>query len=122
MLFIAEVLRDRQAGQGHSQAGARRFVHLAVDQGNFRFPQVLLVDDPRSRHFTVQIVSLTSPFADSGKYRHAAVKLRDVVDQLLDEDRFADSRAAESADLASSKKGAYQVDHLDARGQHFIGS
>ena len=38
---------------------------------------------------------------------------RDVVDQLLDEDRLADARAAEQADLAAADERSDQVDDLD---------
>ena len=37
VLFVAEILGDGQAGEGDAQARARRFVHLPIDQGDFRF-------------------------------------------------------------------------------------
>src|SRR5262249_31777877 len=44
--------------------------------------------------------------------------LSDIVDQLHDDDGFADAGAAEQADLAATKVGLQQIDHLDARLEH----
>ncbi len=44
-----------------------------------------------------------------------------VVDQLLDEHRFAHARAAEQADLAPAGVGLQQIDDLDARLQNLHG-
>ena len=44
--------------------------------------------------------------------------LGDVVDQFHDDDRLADARAAERADLAALREGADEVDDLDARFEH----
>src|SRR5207342_2996688 len=40
---------------------------------------------------------------------------RDVVDQLLDEDRLAETRASEESDLPALHEGRDQVDDLEAR-------
>src|SRR3954467_13626808 len=48
------------------------------------------------------------PAAHAGEPRQAAVLLRDVVDQLLDQPRLADARAAEQADLAALDVGGQQ--------------
>jgi peptide chain release factor 1 len=45
------------------------------------------------------------------------VRLRDVVDQLHDQHRLADARAAEQADLAALRVGREQIDDLDAGGE-----
>src|SRR5215204_2867991 len=44
----------------------------------------------------------------------AAVLLREVVDQLLDDHRLTDAGAAEQADLSALRVGREQVDDLDA--------
>jgi hypothetical protein len=43
------------------------------------------------------------------------VLARDVVDQLLDQDRLAEARAAEQSDLAATNERGEQIDHLHAR-------
>ena len=69
----------------------------------------------RLGHLDVEVVALARALADAGEARHAAVRLRDVVDELHDEDRLADAGAAEEADLAALAVGGEQVDDLDAR-------
>ena len=90
-----------EAGQGDAQAGAGRFVHLAVHEGDFRRAEVVLLDDARFGHFLVEIVAFPGALADSGEHRHAAMELGDVVDQFHDDDRLAHAGAAERADLAA---------------------
>ena len=47
------------------------------------------------------------------------MRLRDVVDELHDEDGLADAGAAEQADLAAAGVGGEQVDDLDAGDEDF---
>ena len=68
-------------------------------------------------HFVIQIVAFAGALADAGEHRDAAVRLGDVVDQLLDDHGLADAGAAEQADLAAFQVGCQQVDHLDAGDQ-----
>ena len=65
-----------------------------------------------------QVVALAGALADAGEHRVAAVLLRDVVDQLLDEHGLADAGAAEQADLAAAAIRREQVDDLDAGLEH----
>ena len=65
----------------------------------------------------IEVVAFASALTDTGEHRHAAIRLRDIVDQLKHRDGLADAGAAEQADLAALRKGANQVDHLDAGGQ-----
>src|SRR5262249_59416846 len=53
--------------------------------------------------------------------REALVLLGDIADQLLDEDRLADSGTAEQADLAALGVGGEQVDDLDSSLQDLLG-
>ncbi len=46
--------------------------------------------------------------------------LRNVVDELHDDDGFADSGAAEQADLAALQEGLDEIDDLDARLEHLF--
>ena len=122
LALVAEVLGDRQAGERDAGAGARRLVHLAVDQRRLGARRRAVV---RGRvhvhlgldHLPVEVVALPGALADAGEDRVAAVHLGDVVDQLLDQHRLADPGAAEQADLAAARVGAEQVHDLDARHQ-----
>ena len=117
VLLVAEVLGDGQAGKGHAQAGAGRLVHLAIDERDFGFAQVLLVDDAGLGHFMVEIVAFAGALAHAGEDGIAAVQFGDVVDQFHDDDGLADARAAERADFAALEEGADQVNDFDAGGQ-----
>src|SRR3546814_20251260 len=64
------------------------------------------------------VVAFAGPFADAGEDGVAAMRLRDVVDQLHDRHGLADAGAAEEADLAALGVGRQQVDDLDAGDQH----
>ena len=109
--FVAEVFRHGDAGESDAQAHARRLVHLPEDErGLFEHARVL--------HLEPQIVALARAFADAGEDRVAAVLGGDVADQLLDEDGFADARAAEQSDLAAADVGRHEVDDLDAGLEH----
>ena len=106
--LVAEVLRHRQAREGDAQARARRLVHLAVDERD-------LVEHARLRHLEQEVVALARALAHAGEDGDAAVLLRDVVDELLDEDGLPDAGAAEEADLAALHVRGDEVDDLDAR-------
>ena len=119
LALVAEVLGDRQPGKADAGARARRLVHLAEDEGAFgaRRRAAMLVRvlvDARLDHLVVEVVALARALADAGEDRVAAMRLGDVVDQLLDDDRLADAGAAEQADLAAAGIGREQVDDLDA--------
>ena len=46
------------------------------------------------------------------------MRLRDVVDELLNDDRLADARAPEQPDLAALHERRDEIDDLDARLEH----
>ena len=119
--LVAEVFRDRQAGQRHAGAGARRLVHLAVDQRHLRplGGAVAQLDDAGVDHLVVQVVALAGALTHAGEHRDAAMRLGDVVDQFLDQHGLAHAGAAEQADLAALQVGRQQVHHLDAGDQDF---
>ena len=93
-LFVAEVLRHRQAGQRDAHARAGRLVHLAEHEHR-------LVDDARLLHLEPEVVALARALAHAAERRQAAVLLGEVVDQLLDDHGLAHAGAAEQADLAA---------------------
>ena len=97
-------------------AGARRLVHLAVNQrrlGALAFE----VDNAGLDHLVIEVVALAGPLADTGEHRVAAVRLGDVVDQFHDENGLADAGAAEQADLTALGVRGQQVDDLNAGDQ-----
>ena len=94
LALVAEVLRHREPRQRDTEARSRRLVHLAVDERD-------LVEHAGLGHLEQEVVPLARPLADAREHGDAAVLLRDVVDELLDEDGLPDARAAEEADLAA---------------------
>ena len=107
-----------ERAQADAQARARRLGHLSVDQRCARLARVAGDDDAALLELEPEVVPLARPFADAAEHRHAAVLERDVVDQLLDDDRLADAGAAEQADLAALQVRLDQVDDLDAGLEH----
>ncbi len=107
LALVAEVLRHRQAGEADAQARAGGLVHLPVDERD-------AVDHAGLSHLEPEVVPLAGALADAGEDRHAAVLLGDVVDQLLDQHRLAETGAAEQADLAAADERRDQVDDLDS--------
>ena len=69
---------------------------------------------PASLISCVKIVAFARTLAHAGEDGKTAVAFGDVVDQLHDDDRLADARAAERADLAALGEGTNQIDDLDA--------
>jgi peptide chain release factor 1 len=114
VLLVAEIFRHRERGERDAHTGARGLVHLAEHERHLRLREVLLVDDAGLGHFVVEVVALARTLADAREHGHAAVRLRDVVDELEDHDGLADAGAAERAGLAALDERADQVDDLDA--------
>ena len=101
------------------QTGTGRLVHLAEDHAR-------LVDHAAARgadlgmlHFQPQVVALAGPLAHAGEHGRTAVGRGDTGDQLLEDDRLAQSGAAEQSGLAAADEGRQEVDHLDARLEDF---
>ncbi len=67
----------------------------------------------------IEVVAFAGTLADAGEHRVAAVGLRDVVDQFLNQHGLADAGAAEQADLAALGVRRQQVDDLDAGDENF---
>ena len=61
-----------------------------------------------------QIISFACTFTHTGKDGESVVLLRDVVDQLHDQNRLPYTSSPEQTDLASFGVRFEQVDHLDA--------
>ena len=111
VLDVAEILCHGKACQGHTHTHARRLVHLPEDHGG-------LLNRAAFLHFIPKVVALPASLADAGKNGISAVLQRHIVDQFLDQNRFANARAAEQADLSASGVGLQKIDDLDAGLEH----
>ena len=119
LALVAEVLGDGEARERDAGTGARRLVHLAEHQralrtGGRAVVLVRVLVHAEFDHLVIEVVALAGALADAGEHRVAAVGLRDVVDQLLDQHGLAHAGAAEEADLAAARVGRDQVHDLDA--------
>src|SRR5581483_5339316 len=119
LTLIAEVFRDRQPRETNAGTRARRLVHLAVDKRAFRGLSAALLVHAGFDELVIEVVSFARALADAGEHRIAAVRLRDVVDELLDEHGLADARAAEQADLAAFRIRSEEVHDLDPGDENF---
>ena len=105
LALIAEVLRLGEARETHAQTRSRRLVHLTVHEAG-------LVDDARVAHLQVEVGTLAGTLAHAREHRRAAVRLGQVVDELLDDNRLAHAGAAEQTrlaalDLAPARRGRW---------------
>ena len=112
MLHITEVLCHGQTGQTNTHTGSGGFVHLTEDHGGFG-------NNARLGHFVIQVVALTGTLTNTGEHRVAVVRSGDVVNQLLNQNSFTNTGAAEQANFATLGIGANQIDDLNAGFQNF---
>ena len=70
-------------------------------------------------HLVIEVVAFAGALANAGEHRIAAVRLRDVVDQLHDQHGLADAGAAEQPDLAALRIGSKEIHDLDAGDEDF---
>ncbi len=134
--LIAEILCHREGGEGDAETRTRRLVHLAVAKSHFgafggengvaaavEFRVAVLVllggDNAGLDHFPVEVVSFPGPLTHTGEDGETAVRFGDVVDELHDDDRFADTGTTEHAALATLEERADEVDHLDTGHENF---
>ncbi len=62
----------------------------------------------------IEVVAFARALADAGEHRITTVRLRDVVDQFLNQHGLADARAAEQADLSALGIWREKIHDLDA--------
>src|SRR5690606_23910996 len=91
-LLVAEVLGDGERAQGDAGARSGRLVHLAVDERGLADDRLAGLEQ-RLAHLDHEVGALAGALTDAGEARHATVRLRDVVDELLDEHGLADAGA-----------------------------
>src|SRR5262249_54249179 len=115
----AEVFGDRQPREADAGARARRLVHLAEDQRALRAFAAAFLVDAGFDHLVVEVVAFARALADAGEHGIPAVRLGDVVDELLNEHGLADTGAAEEADLAALGVRREEIDDLDAGDENF---
>ena len=116
---VAEILGHRQGRQGHAQPRPGRFVHLTEHHAGLLDHVAARVADLGLLHFQPEVVAFAGPLADAGEHRVAAVGAGDAGDQLGEDHRLAQAGPAEQAGLAAADERRQQVDHLDARLEHF---
>src|SRR5439155_1145412 len=92
----------------------RRLVHLPEDEHG-------PLEDPGLLHLEPEVVALARALTDPAERRAPLVLLGDVPDQLLDQDRLADSGSPEEPDLAPLRVGSEQVHDLDAGLEDLLG-
>ena len=100
--------------QSHAETSAWRFVHLAEDHDGLIDDVFAGVADLGFLHFEPEVGPFAGSFADAGEDGITAVLLGDAGDEFLNDDGFAETRAAEESGLAAAKERREQVDHLDA--------
>lgn len=111
--FVAEILGHRKRGQSDSKSCSWRLVHLAEDHRRLVDNGLLgavLIGELRVLHFQPKVVSFASSLSHAGKDGDAGCFNRDVSDELLNQNCFAQSRTAEESDLSTLVKGDHQVD------------
>src|SRR4029079_3691962 len=118
LALVAEIFGDGQTAQTDAGTRSWRLIHLAVHQCAFRtrdrtFLRILV--DAGFNHLVIEDVAFARALTDSGEHRIAAVRLRDVVDQLHDQHGLAHAGPAEQADLAALGVRREQIHNLDAR-------
>src|SRR3546814_20864002 len=94
------------ARHSHASARARLFVHLAKDQRHRgtvadRIAVCILGDNARIEKFVIKVVALTSTLTNTREHGGAAMALRDVVAEFLNEHGFAHASTTEQTDLAA---------------------
>jgi hypothetical protein len=102
------VLGDGERRLPDAEARSRRLVHLAEDEHRRR-------EHARVGHLVPEVEAFARTLPDAREDAYAVVLGERIVDELHDEHRLADARAAEHPGLAADAHGREQVDDLDAR-------
>ena len=105
MFNVAEIFGNGEAGQADAETRSGRLGHLPINQCRARFLGVAGHNDTRFLEFQPQVVSFASAFADSRENGNAAVLHGHVVNQFLNQNSFADARAAKQPDFSSLQEG-----------------
>ncbi|CAI8342463.1 MAG: Uncharacterised protein [Hyphomonas sp. TMED17] len=115
--FVSKILGLCKTGQRNPGTGAWRLVHLAIDQCRTAF--ALEIDNFGVLHFVIQIITFAGPLANTGKHRITAEQFCDIVDQLLNQNCFTNTRAAEETNFSAFCVRAEQVDDFNAGHEDF---
>src|SRR6266568_9115858 len=106
-LFVTEVFRQRQSTQSHAQTSAGRLIHLTKDHSQ-------AIDDPCIDHFFVQVVAFAGALTNTSKNAVAAMSLRDVVNEFLDDNGLAHTSTTKGSGFSTSHEGTDQIDNFQA--------
>jgi len=107
-LVIPEVLGHGEGRVSDPEAGPRRLVHLSEDHDR-------VLEDPGLLHLAVELLALAAALPDAAEDADPLVAADDVVDQLGEQNRLADARAAEKPGFSAPLEGGENVEGLDPR-------
>ena len=103
------------SGEPDARARAGGLVHLPVHERALGVARLRAeLDHATLDHLVVQVVTLARALADAREHGETAVALRDVVDELHDENRLAHTCTTKQSNLSTLGVGLDQVNHLDS--------
>ena len=100
------------------KSSAGRFRHLPIDQRATRFFRIARNHDARLLHFEPQVVPFARALAHTRENRNAAMLHGDVVNQFLNQHRFANTRSSEQPDFPALQIRLDQVHHFNSGLEH----
>jgi hypothetical protein len=121
--------------ESNTSTGSGRLVHLSEDESDLGF--AIELNDRCLLHFMVQIVTLTSTFADTSEDRETTVGFGDVIlnqvsyrlltvnkrletyNEFLNEHSLADTSSTEQTNLSTTSVWGEKVDDLDTGDKNF---
>ena len=104
-MHVTEILGHGQGRKRNPHTSARRFVHLAKDEGG-------VLEDIRIAQLHPEVVTFTCALPHPGEHRCATEVTCNAVDHLLDQHCLANARATEQGDFTATHIWCQQVDDL----------
>src|SRR5690606_16482022 len=96
--IVTEILHHGQRGKRDKKTTTWWLFHLTKHQSRLA---ALIAYNAGIDHLMPQIITLTSTLTNTGEHGITTVTLRDVVDQLHDDNGFAYTRATEQTDFTT---------------------
>ena len=116
---ISEVLGHGQRGQSDSKTSSWRLVHLTEHHARLFNHLASRLADFGFLHFQPQVGPFASALSHTSKNRIAAVSASNSSDQLLQNNRLAQTCTAEQTGLTTSNERGEQVDNFDTGLENF---
>ena len=119
------MLRHRKGSECNAKSCSRRLIHLTEDHGSLVDNALLgavYVLKGRFGHFEPEVISFTSSLSDTGEHRHAGSFHRDVSDELLNQNRLAQTGTTKETDLSTLVEGDHEVNNLQTGTEQFDAS